>query len=202
MSTMTATPMEIREFFELARAEGDKEVTRVVRGPSAELLSAARRPGGMLLTDFLAKTPAETKKTTAYRHILGPAASSETIAARERELGVGRFPADLRTLLASVNGIHLWARSDTGRAHHGIAPLEEWELARVKMYGPTAPKDLLDDRYVALSYDEDGAAYVVLDALSGTYFLMDTAGPDASAPIGRSVGELLEWIWANRISPK
>jgi hypothetical protein len=29
-----------------------------------------------------------------------------------------------------VNGIHLWADLDTGRAYEGLAPLEEWELLR------------------------------------------------------------------------
>lgn len=195
--------MNISEFLRLASAEEERTVTRVVRAPSPELLATAGRPGGMLLTEFLAKSKADTqRKATKYRHVLGKGVSSETLAVRERELGVREFPADLRALLTRVNGIHLWARSDSGRAQTGISPIEEWELARVKMYGPTAPKDVLDDRYIALSYDQDGAAYVVFDAMSGTYFLMDTAGPDTGTPVGRNVAELLDWIWTNRIVPE
>jgi hypothetical protein len=65
-----------------------------------------------------------------------------------------------------------------------------------------ADRRLLDDRYVALSYHQDGAAFIVLDVASGTYFLMDTAGPDATSPIATNVEELLDWLWQSRITPK
>jgi hypothetical protein len=70
------------------------------------------------------------------------------------------------------------------------------------MYGPTADRGILDDRYVALSYDQGGAAFIVLDVASGRYFLMDTAGPDATAPIASTAAELLDWLWQSRITPK
>jgi hypothetical protein len=105
-------------------------------------------------------------------------------------------------LVERVNGIHLWANVETGRSYAGLAPIEEWELARVKMYGPTAARTLLDDRYVAISYHQDGASFVVLDVTSGRYFLMDVAGADATSPIANNVDELLGWLWGSRISPK
>ena len=111
------------------------------------------------------------------------------------------LPADVRALIARVNGIHLWADADTGRGYVGLAPLEEWELARCKMYGASADPSLLDDRYLALSYHRDGAAFVVLDARTGRYFLMDTAGPDETCPIGDSVEQLLDWLWRTRGTP-
>ena len=195
--------MEIEEFVDLVATEPERTLTRIVRVPSADVLAVAQRSGGILLTDFLSKAKSEQRpKTTAYQHFLGSPASDSIVAAREAELAPGGFPADLRKLLTRMNGIHLWANSETGRAHAGIAPIEEWELARVKMYGADSPQDLLEDRYIALSYDQDGAAYVVLDPLSGTYFLMDTAGPDTSTPIARNVRELLDWIWERRISPE
>lgn len=70
------------------------------------------------------------------------------------------------------------------------------------MYGENADRDLLDDRYVALSYHQDGAAFVVLDVESGKYFLMDTAGPDTTSPIANDARELLDWLWRSRIEPK
>jgi hypothetical protein len=112
------------------------------------------------------------------------------------------LPADLRALVERVNGIHLWANVETGRSYVGLAPVEEWELARVKMYGAAGDPGLLDDRYVAISYHQDGASFVVLDVKSGGYFLMDTAGPDTTSPIAGNVEELLDWTWRSRIAPK
>jgi hypothetical protein len=60
----------------------------------------------------------------------------------------------------------------------------------------------VDDRYVALSYHQDGSSFVVLDVESGRYFLMDAAGPDATSPIASNAGELLDWLWRTRIAPK
>ena len=67
------------------------------------------------------------------------------------------------------------------------------------MWGDHADPALLPDRYLALSYHADSAAFVVLDTESGRYFLMDACGADESSPIGRSVGELLDWLWDHRI---
>ena len=102
-------------------------------------------------------------------------------------------------LLRRANGIHLWADLDEGTAYQGLAPLGEWRLARQKMWGDQADPTLLADRYLAISYHADGAAFVVLDTESGRYFLMDACGADESSPIGRSVGELLDWLWDHRI---
>jgi hypothetical protein len=80
--------------------------------------------------------------------------------------------------------------------------VDEWELARIKMYGAAADGGLLADRYLAISYHQDGAAFVVLDMDSGKYFLMDTAGPDTTSPVANDAGELLDWFWRTRIPPK
>jgi hypothetical protein len=104
-------------------------------------------------------------------------------------------------LVERVNGIHLWANPETGRSYFGLAPVEEWQLARIKMYGNASDRSLLDDRYVAISYHQDGASFVVLDANSGKYFLMDAAGPDATVPIAGNAQELLDWLWDRRMSP-
>jgi hypothetical protein len=111
------------------------------------------------------------------------------------------LPADLKELVARVNGIHLWADLATGGSYSGIAPVEEWDLARVKMFGADASPQLLHDRYVAISYHSDAAAFIVLDVDSRRYFLMDSCGPDESCPIGASTNELLDWVWGHRVDP-
>jgi hypothetical protein len=57
----------------------------------------------------------------------------------------------------------------------------------------------LGDRYLALSYHADSAAFATLDVDSGRYFLVDSAGADESCPIGASVEALLDWLWRSRI---
>jgi hypothetical protein len=153
-----------------------------------ELLGAAGRRG--------------EQRDVRYRHVLGSPASQEAIDAWQSEHPLHVLPADVRALVARINGIHLWASAERGRSYTGLAPIEEWDLARVKFYGLSADRSLLADRYVALSYHQDGASYVVLDVASGQYFLMDVAGPEATSPIASNAGELLDWLWGSRISPK
>lgn len=98
-----------------------------------------------------------------------------------------------------ANGIHLWADLESGRAYEGLAPLAEWRVARQKLWGEHADAAQLADRYLALSYHSDGAAFIVLDVESGRYFLMDASAADESSPIGRSGAELLNWLWDHRI---
>lgn len=154
----------------------------------------------MTLEEFLAKVRPE-RPAYGHGHVLGSGASLEALASWKTRWPHHPLPSDLMTLVSHVNGIHLWADLETGHAYQGLAPLEEWDLARVKMWGPDAdPKDL-DDGYLALSYHTDGAAFVVLNVDSGEYFLMDSCGVDESAPIGRSASELLDWLWENRLPP-
>lgn len=108
------------------------------------------------------------------------------------------LPADLRALILQVNGIHLWANGETGRAYFGLAPIEEWEPLRSRL-GDGGGR--LGERYLAISYHQDEAAFIVLDLESGVYFLMDAAGPDTTSPIARNVEELLDWLWRSRIAP-
>ncbi|MFT3768647.1 MAG: hypothetical protein QM820_24640 [Minicystis sp.] len=134
-------------------------------------------------------------------HILGPPASAATLSTWLERWPRHPLPTDLKTLVARLNGIHLWAYLDTGRSPQGIAPLEEWNLARVKMYGEGSSHPLLTDQYLAISYDENGASFVVLDVDSGVYYLMDSAGPDTTSPLGSTVDDLLDWVWTHRIGP-
>jgi hypothetical protein len=102
-----------------------------------------------------------------------------------------------------VNGIHLWADLDTGRSYEGLAPLEEWELARTRMFGAEADPTLLSDRYLALSYHANSDRFVVLNVESGRYFDMDpSGGADEGCLMGDEVGDLMDWLWRSRRCPE
>ena len=38
-------------------------------------------------------------------------------------------------------------------------------------------------------------------ALLDDRYLMDTAGPDETSPLGTTAGEVLDWLWRTRIEP-
>jgi hypothetical protein len=134
-------------------------------------------------------------------HRLGnPLSDLELAAFRKRFPGVA-LPEDLLAVLQRWNGIDLWADVEFGRSYEGLAPLEEWDLARGIMLGPDADPGLLSDRYFALSYHADGSAFVVLDTSTAKYFWMDSCGADESCPIGDTGDELLTWLWNHRMTP-
>ncbi|MBX3221066.1 MAG: SMI1/KNR4 family protein [Labilithrix sp.] len=195
--------MNVDDLVSAVAGEPERVVRLTVRTTPSAVLAQAGKPGGLKLTDLLsASAPHSESRDVRYRHVLGGPASQRAIEAWSERHPSHVLPADLREFVARINGVHLWANLETGRSYTGLAPIEEWDLARTKMYGPTADRRLLDDRYVALSYHQDGASFVVLDVESGTYFLMDTAGPDTSSPIARNADELLDWLWRHRIAPK
>jgi hypothetical protein len=186
--------MQLEELRELVGSEPERTFVRTVWITPPEVLEKART-GGIALTALLSapgRRPEE--RTVSYRHILGPPASQEAIEAWERTRRP--LPAPIRELVSRVNGIHLWADVATGRSYAGLAPIEEWDFARLNLGGD------LDDRYIAISYHADGASFVVLDVDSGVYFLMDISGPEPTAPIASDVGGLLDWLWRTRIAPK
>ncbi|AKV00498.1 hypothetical protein AKJ09_07161 [Labilithrix luteola] len=194
--------MDIDAFVENVASEPERRLRHTVWCTPPDELAKAARPGGLRLTDLLAAPGrhAEEREVT-YRHILGSPANVRVIDAWEQRYPSHVLPTDLRQLLMRMNGIHLWANAESGRAYAGIAPIEEWDLARTVMYGAEADPGLVADRFVAISYHRDGASFVVLDVESGRYFLMDTAGPDTSTPVATSGAALLDWVWRNRIAP-
>ena len=195
--------MQIEELLKHVAGEPERTVTRTVWTTPPEVLAKAAASGGMRMTDLLSAPGRRAEqREVRYRHTLGLPASQQVIDAWQGQHPLHILPADLRALVTRINGIHLWANVETGRSYTGLAPIEEWDLARVKMYGPSADRSLLDDRYVALSYHQDGASFVVLDVESGRYFLMDAAGPDTTSPVANNAGELLDWLWRSRIAPK
>jgi hypothetical protein len=197
--------MTFDELLERIATEPNRTSEVDVQVPSPELLREieAQREAqrGILRLDAFLSDPRFTieRRTLRTGHLLGAPASLEELARWRSSWPRHRLPEDLVGLLRRANGIHLWADLGEGRSYEGLAPLAEWRLARNKMWGEDAAPDLLPDRYLALSYHADGAAFVVLDVDSGKYFLMDSCGADETSPIGDCAGHLLDWLWDHRI---
>jgi hypothetical protein len=194
--------MQIDEIISLVASEPTRVILRNVRVLASDTMAKASMPGGMRMTDFLSAPARTERREFRYGHIMGAPASRETIEEWKRKWSVAHLPSDLEEFVCRINGVHLWANIETGRSYIGLAPVEEWETARVKMYGATADPSLLDDRLIALSYHQDGESFVVLDLASGRYYLIDSAGPDETSPVGENIGDLLDWFWNSRIAPK
>jgi hypothetical protein len=198
--------VKIADFFSLIATEPERVIVAEVSTPPPEVLERIRQPqqGGAFTTlaDLKAMPGWKAEnRTLRYRHILGEPAADAAIDAWIRQHDLPGLPDDLRDLLKHANGIHLWANGD-GVSYVNVAPIGEWDFARRKMYGPDAAPGMVDDRFIAISRHPDGAAYVVLDTISGTYFLMDVAGPDTSTPLANNVSGLLDWLWKRRSIPK
>ncbi len=187
--------MQPAEFKALVATEAPLEITRP-QFARAELPNAP-----LMLNHYLHQLqPTGKLKKTVYRHVLGPPASPGAVLEWQKKWPEHRLPKDIVELLTHFDGVHLWA-DESGRSYEGLASLEEWQPALFAMYGADAEPALLPESYLALSYHADGAAYIVLDARTQEYFLIDTAGPDQTCRIGTTTSELLDWLWANRIQP-
>jgi hypothetical protein len=192
--------MHFDELLAKVAGEPPRTLALLVREPAPEVLAMLAAQGGMRVEDLF-RGATNGQREARFEHILDPPITDAALDGWRRRYPSHQLPTDLVALLRRANGIHLWADADAGRSYEGVAPIEEWDLARVKMYGPSADERLLDSRFVAISYHQDGATYVVLDVDSGTYFYMDAAGADLTSPIGTSADALLDWLWSRRIDP-
>ncbi len=193
--------MKLEELLAAIRTEPDVTYEREVSVAAPELMAELDARRGMPLLEFM-NDPRRHREKKVFRsgHLLGPGLDADAIERWQSQWPNHPLPADLRALLGNVNGIHLWADLDSGRAYEGLAPLAEWTLARHKMFGPEAQADALLDQCLAVSYHADNACFVVLNVQSQRYFLMDIAGPDETCPIGEDVEALLGWLWKQRVA--
>jgi hypothetical protein len=189
------------ELMKHAATEAPRVEEREVSVADQELVDELVQRGGMPLVEYISDPRRKVERRTFRRaHLFGPPASPDQLDQWKRRWPKHRLPADLEALLMRANGIHLWADAATGRSYEGLAPLEEWELARTKMWGPRAKPEDLADEYLAISYITDRSAFVVLKVTTGEYFLMDACGADEKCRIGDDVGALLDWLWRYRIA--
>jgi hypothetical protein len=192
--------MTLDELLNKIAGEPPRAFEQEVHVASPELIAEVHRRGWMRLTDFTSDPRRTLERRTLRRgHVLGPGAPPADLDAWRTRWRLHPLPQDLVELLSKVNGIHLWADLDSGRSYEGLAPLDEWDLARVKMWGPDADAGALPDRYLGLSYHADGAAFLVLNTDTGRYSLMDSCGADESCVVGENVGDLLDWLWEHRL---
>ena len=154
----------------------------------------------MTITEFIRLVQAEPAQGTRlgrYTHRLGPPVANRDLVRLRNTRAV---PEDLLGVVEKVNGIHLWANQETGTSYFGISPAEAWVPAGVAMYG-SLDAIPLPTTWLAISYDVDGASFIVLDTEDGAYYLMDSCGPDKTTQIAHDAASLLDWIWHHRRCP-
>jgi hypothetical protein len=126
-----------------------------------------------------------------YGHVLGAGLSRAAISAWQSSFPLHRLPADVAEVLASVNGVHLWADLAVGRSYFGIAPLDEWKdlasLGWALVDGMTAS--------LVISYHENGDFILVLDTAASRYDWLDHEDIDNPVTVGRTFSEMLRWFW-------
>lgn len=193
--------MRIDELQRRASAQPEIKQTRTVRvwGPT---LRAEVEAGRLKNLAEIYAHPDQTSELQTFRcgHVLGEGLAPETIAAWQARFPAHPLPRDLTELLAQVNGIHLWADLDDGRAYFGVAPLDEWQDA-AKDWGWlfTSPPA----GYLVISYHDNGDYCLVLDTARSDYWWYDAHDPDNPLKVGSNVEEMLDWLWreAQRLSP-
>lgn len=157
--------MTFEQLLERIAGEPDRTAEQEIRVPTVELMNDLRGAKAMRLDELVADARHNTERRTFRTgHLLEPPVSLAELDQWRAAWPKHPLPNDLVALLGRANGIHLWADLDEGRAYEGLAPLAEWCLARQKMWGEDADPDLLADRFLALSYHTDGAAFVVLSS--------------------------------------
>jgi len=194
--------MQLDEFLRRIRSQPERTVRALGLRITPDMLAKAGQAGGMRLSEMLGKRGPSAQPDLHFRHVVGPPASEEAIASWQAKRPSQVVPADLLALIRAANGIHFWTNAKNGDRYTGLAPIEEWEIANLKMYGNNSNAPGLDDRYIAISYDVDGGSFIAVDVVSGKYFSLETSGPNTSSPIANNLEELLDWLWKYRGQPQ
>jgi len=151
--------------------------------------------GELRRLDEISEHPDQTGelRTFRYGHILGQGREQASVSDWQARFPRHALPADLAEFLLHVDGVHLWADLDYGRAYFGIAPLTEWEDAAA--VGWSALFDQRPTGLLVISYHENGDYYAVLDTASSVYKWYDLQDFYHPRVIGTTVAELLGWFW-------
>jgi hypothetical protein len=182
------------ELLQLVASQPEVRETRNVKvwGPS---LRAAVDSGQLRALDKILSHRDQTSeiKTFRYGHLVGNARRATDVEAWQARFPDHPLPADLADFLLRVDGVHLWADLDQGRAYFGIAPLDEWQDAAA-----TDAPALFDERptgMLVISYHQNGDYYLVLDARASVYRWFDHEDTSSPRVIGTTVRDLLDWLW-------
>lgn len=182
------------EFLDRARRRPEVAVRRVVRVPGPELAARqhGRRP--LPLSDFLAH-PDQHREIRRFRfgNILGPGLSEASILEWQRRHSNAALPLDVIDLLRQVNGIHLWADLNHGRAYFGILPLAEWR--DVREHEAAVLFDEFPSGTFVISYHDNGDYYLLLNTAEKSFTWFDPQSPSDSKHVGNSIESLLDWWW-------
>jgi hypothetical protein len=182
------------ELIRLAATQPEIRETRRVRvwGPQ---LRALVESGKLRRLDEIVEHADQTSelKTFRYGHILGAAITRTDLAEWQARFPAHPLPADLAEFLLRVDGVHVWADLDEGRAYFGIAPLAEWEDAAT--VGWSALFERRPVGVLVISYHQNGDYYAVLDTATSIYWWYDLEDFDHPRVIGTALDEVLDWLW-------
>ena len=154
----------------------------------------ASQPEVVEIRDISQHTDQTTeRKTFRYGHLAGPPRSKTELDAWQARSTRHRLADDLVEFLQRVDGLHLWADLDRGRAYFGLAPLAEWYDASAAN-APVQLQGLPAGSFV-VSYHENGDDFLVLDSVGGTYRWFDHEDTANPVVIGASLSQVLEWVW-------
>lgn len=157
----------------------------------------------MLLSELIGHPDQhEELRRFRYGHVLGPPISTQAIQAWQAINAQIQLPADVVEMLLVVNGIHLWADLDCGRAYFGILPLTEWCVVRDHV--AAAVFDELPETHVVISYHDNDDYFLVMDPCTSRFVWFDPQSPADSLSVGTSVEEFLDWWWscAQELDPR
>lgn len=160
-----------------------------------DTLRAAVSSGELRTLDKILEHPNQTSqsKTFRYGHIAGAPRTAADLQNWQAQFPLHPLPADLAEFLLQVDGLHLWADLDQGRAYFGIAPLDEWHNA----VSDDGPRLFFEPRVgmLTISYHQNGDYSLVLDTSASLYLWFDHEDIENPTVIGATLGELLDWIW-------
>jgi hypothetical protein len=149
----------------------------------------------MRLEDFIDQVK---RHPSGEFRLRAPLDDSELIQVRQR-WPIGALPEDLIALLRHANGIDFWVNAGSPEGYFRLLPLGEIDSALRIMWGEMAdddaPEHVPHPDWLAISDNQDGAAFVVLDTDNHRYFLMDTCGADLTSPVGDNIEELLDYLY-------
>lgn len=186
--------MEIDQLLQRVASQPELRETRSVQvwGPT---LRAAFESGELRMINEIHAHPDQTteEKTFRYGHLCGAPVSPSQLADWQARFPEHPLPTDVADLLLRLNGLHLWADLEFGRAYFGLAPLDEWHDS-TSNDGPLLFEEAQPGMLV-ISYHQNGDYYLVLDTAKSTYHWFDHEDIDHPQTVASSVSELLDWLW-------